>query len=240
MQSFRKYLRGLVVSFVRRHLYIAIDALKQQHPKSDYSFASAPDLPQRNFEDLDWMLVSNPINKGLLRLELDEAACLFRLARSKPAARILEIGRWRGGSTFLFAVASDQDSIVTSIDIAPEDDELLKTVLKKNNLAHKVELLVGNSPDAEVRRDFYDLIFVDGDHTYEGAARDYEHWKKAVKPGGHLAFHNAAQGRLFTDFAAGPLRLAQEITARESEYYRRERDVGSLALFVRTAKPWKC
>jgi len=183
------------------------------------------------------MFESNPTNKGVSRLEFDEAACLFRLARSRPAARILEIGRWRGGSTFLFAVASDQDSIVTSIDIAPQNDQLLQTALKKNNLAHKIELLIGNSSDSEVRRDFYDLIFVDGNHSYEGAARDYDHWKKAVKPGGHLAFHNAARSRLFTEAVAGPLRLVQEIT-RENEYYHRQPDVGSLALFIRTAKPW--
>ena len=237
MRLIRKYVRRVFVWIIRRHPHIAYDVLRKRSSR-DYSFAELPERPQRNFEDLDWMFESNPVNKGVLLLEFDEAACLFRLGRSKPAARILEIGRWRGGSTFLFAVASDQDSIVTSIDIAPQDDELLRTALKKNNLAHKVELLVGNSPDAQVRRDFYDLIFVDGDHSYKGAARDYEHWKKAVKPGGHLAFHNAARGRPFTNTVPGLLRLMQEITARENEYYRRQPDVGSLALFVRTAKPW--
>lgn len=237
MRFIRKYVRRFLVWVMRRHPHIAYDLLKQR-PSRDYSFAELPERPQRNFEDLDWMFESNPVNKGLLLLELDEAACLFRLARSKPAARILEIGRWRGGSTFLFAVASDQNSVVTSIDIAPQDDERLRTALEKNNLAYKVELLTGNSTAAEVRPDFYDLIFVDGDHSYKGAAGDYEHWKKAVKAGGHLAFHNAARGRPFTDDVAGLLRLMQEIMARENEYYRREPDVGSLALFVRTAKPW--
>src|SRR5439155_21118795 len=112
--------------------------------------------------------------------------------------------------------------------------------LKKNNLADKVELLTGDSHDSEVRPNSYDLIFVDGDHSYEGAARDYELCKKGVKPGGYLAFHNAAQGRLFTNAAPYLLCLMEEITARENEYYHREPDVGSLALFVRTAKPWKC
>lgn len=238
MQVVRKYLRRLLVSLVRRHPHIAFDALKQRPPHCDHSFARSHTLPQRNFEDLDWMLVSNPTNKGLLLLEFDEAALLFRLVRSKPAAQILEIGRWYGGSAFLFAVASDQDSIVTSIDIAPQDDRLLQTALERNDLSHKVKLLVDNAHDAEVRPGFYDLIFVDGDHSYEGVARDYQHWKKAVKPGGHLAFHNAARGRAHADVAPGPFRLVQEIAARESEYYSRAPDVGSLALFLRTAKPW--
>jgi len=235
MRLIRKSVRRFLVWVMRRHPHIAYDLLRERR---DYSFAQLPERPQRNFEDLDWMFESNPVNKGLLLLELDEAACLFRLARSRQAARILEIGRWRGGSTFLFAVASDQDSIVTSIDIAPQDDESLETALAEHNLSHKVKLLVGNSRDAEARPGFYDLIFVDGDHSYKGAARDYEHWKKAVKQSGHLAFHNAARGRRFADAVAGSLRLMQEITARENEYYRREPDVGSLALFVRTATPW--
>jgi predicted O-methyltransferase YrrM len=86
--------------------------------------------------------------------------------------------------------------------------------------------------------DFYDLIFVDGDHSYEGVLRDYEHWRKAVKPGGCLAFHNAAAGRPHTGTAPGPFRLAQEIATRDEEYYRREPDVGSLALFIRTQRPF--
>lgn len=177
MRFIRRYVRRVLVWIIRRHPHVAYDVLRQGSP-SDYSVALLPERPQRHFEDLDWMFESNPVNKSVLLLEFDEAACLFRLARSKPAARILEMGRWRGGSTFLLAVASDQDSIVTSIDIAPQDDDLLQTALKKNNLAHKIELLIGSSPEAEVRRDFYDLIFVDGDHSYKGAARDYEHWKK--------------------------------------------------------------
>jgi predicted O-methyltransferase YrrM len=235
MRFFHKHLHRLLVFLIRRHPHLALDALRQ---RNDQSFANLPDRPQRNFEDLDWMLVSNSTNKGLLLLEFDEAAFLFRLARSKPAAQIMEIGRFYGGSAFLFAVASDHDSMVTSIDIAPQNDELLQIALKKSGLAHKVHLLVGDSHDGEARVDFYDLIFVDGDHSYGGVLEDYEHWKKAVKPGGYLVFHNAAAGRPHTATTQGPFRLAQEIAARDGKYFRREPDVGSLALFIRTQKPW--
>jgi predicted O-methyltransferase YrrM len=159
------------------------------------------------------------------------------LVRSRPAAQVLEIGRYHGGSAFLFAVAGDPNSMVTSIDIAPQNDELLQIALKKSGLAHKVQLLVGDSRNGEARVDFYDLIFVDGDHSYKGVVNDYEHWKKAVKPGGYLAFHNAAAGSPYTHTAPGPVRLVREIAARDAEYYRREPDVGSLALFIRTQRP---
>src|SRR5205809_253257 len=200
MRFFHKHLRRLLLFFLKRHPSLALDVLRH-HPslaldalrqQNSLSFANCPDRQQRNFEDLDWLLVSNLTNRGLLRLAFDEAAFLFRLVRSQPAAQILEIGRYHGGSAFLFAVASDHNSMVTSIDIAPQNDELLQIALKKSGLAYKVQLLVGDSNRGEARVDFYDLIFVDGDHSYEGVLRDYEHWRKAVKPGGCLAFHNAA------------------------------------------------
>lgn len=235
MLFFHKHLRRLLLFFLRRHPNLAFDALRQQNR---LSFANLPDRPQRNFEDLDWLLVSSSTNKGLLMLQFDEAAFLFRLVRSQPAARILEIGRYYGGSAFLFAVAGDHNSMVTSIDIAPQNDELLQIALKKSGLAHKVQLLVGDSRGGEASADFYDLIFVDGDHSYESVLKDYEHWRKAVKPGGYLALHNAAAGGPHTAAAPGPFRLAQEIAARDGEYYRREPDVGSLALFIRTQRPF--
>ena len=236
MHFFNKHLRRLFLFFLRRHPNLVFDALRQP---DNLSFANMPDRPQRNFEDLDWLLESNSANKGLMLLQFDEAAFLFRLVRSQPAAQILEIGRCYGGSAFLFAVASDHHSMVTSIDIAPQNDQLLQLALRKSGLAQKVRLLVGDSRDGEVISDFYDLLFVDGDHFYKGALHDYEHWKKAVKPGGYLAFHNAAHGRPYTVTAPGAFRVTQEIAARDGEYYRREPDVGSLALFVRTQRPWR-
>src|SRR5436190_11275516 len=102
-------LRRLLVSFIRRRPKLAFEALRQQN---GLSFANFPDRPQRNFEDLDWLLACNFANKGLLLMQFDEAAFLFRLVRSRPAAQILEIGRWFGGSAFLFAVAGDHNSLV--------------------------------------------------------------------------------------------------------------------------------
>jgi len=257
MRFFHKHLRRLLLFFLKRHPNLALDVLRhhpnlaldvlRDHPnlvldalrrQDNLSFANFPGRPQRNFEDLDWLLVSNSSNRGLLRMGFDEAAFLFRFARSQPAAQILEIGRYYGGSAFLFAVASDHNSMVTSIDIAPHNDELLKVALTKSGFTHKVQLLVGDSCSGEARFDFYDLILVDGDHSYEGVLKDYEYWRKAVKPGGCLAFHNAAAERPHTVTLPGPFRLVQEIADRDREYYRREPDVGSLALFIRTQRPF--
>ena len=235
MRFFHKHLRRLLLFFLRRRPNLVFDAVQREE---NLSFASIPDRPQRNFEDLDWLLRSNPANKGLLLMQFDEAAFLFRLVRSLPAAQILEIGRCYGGSAFLFAVAGDHHSMITSIDVAPQNDQLLQIALQRSGLAHKVQLLVGDSGQAATIMDFCDLIFVDGDHSYNGVRQDYEHWRKAVKPGGYLAFHNAAYGRPYTITVPGVYQLTQEIAARDGESYTRQPDVGSLALFIRTRRPW--
>lgn len=234
MGFLKKPLERLLGRLLRRYPEIALQALKQWPPR--ISFANVPDIPQRNFEDLAWMFVSNPTNKGLLLLEFDEAAFLFHLARSKPAAQILEIGRYFGGSAFLLAVGSDDNSVITSIDIAPQNDDLLRSALERHGLLHKVNLIIGDSREAAPRKDFYDLIFIDGDHFYEGVAQDYQIWGAAVKPGGYLALHNAAAARPHAGVAPGPARLVSEITRHDREQYTRQPDVGSLAIFIRTQK----
>ena len=38
--------------------------------------------------------------------------------------------------------------------------------------------------------DGLDLLFIDGDHTYDGVRRDYEMYSPLVKPGGVIVFHD--------------------------------------------------
>ena len=38
-----------------------------------------------------------------------------------------------------------------------------------------------------------DLLFIDGDHSYEGASRDVSHWLPSLRPGGILVLHDATR-----------------------------------------------
>ncbi|CAK9083024.1 BRCT domain-containing protein [Durusdinium trenchii] len=38
--------------------------------------------------------------------------------------------------------------------------------------------------------DYFDLVFIDGDHTFEAAQRDIQVWKRRVRPGGIIAGHD--------------------------------------------------
>ena len=47
-------------------------------------------------------------------------------------------------------------------------------------------------PAAEqFRRQRFDFLFIDADHSYEGCKADFEAWKDLVVSGGEIAFHDA-------------------------------------------------
>lgn len=189
----------------------------------------------RSFEDLVWLFSSNPLNHGLSRLDLSEAAYLFRLVRSLEEPRVAEIGRYRGGSTFLLAAAGAR---VVSIDNdragQSEYAPALARALARYGLRDRVDIVLDDSGTYPVAEESFHVVFVDGDHTYEGVRTDFEHWWPALPPGGHMLFHDAyfadEQPRM-----AGVRRLVGEVERRD-DAVRPPEAAGSFAHFVKTTR----
>lgn len=59
-----------------------------------------------------------------------------------------------------------------------------------------------------------DLLFIDGDHSYEGVKDDWENFSPFVKKGGWIYFHDA------DDTSPGVLRLTTELGATHSDNQR--------------------
>lgn len=49
----------------------------------------------------------------------------------------------------------------------------------------------------------FDLIFIDGDHTYEGVKHDFEMYKSLLSDRGYIAFHDIDPNHIFADSYAG-------------------------------------
>jgi MMP 1-O-methyltransferase len=195
----------------------------------------------RGFEDLDFLFTSSQLNHGIASLRFDEAALLFRTARSLGKTTIVELGRFKGGSTFLMAVAMEPGSELWSYDLhlepppgatGAELDRELQSALERYRL-EGVHVVVADTRTAAPPRAPIDLLFVDADHRYEGARADFERWGALVRPAGHVLFHDAVPtgwGTTYPDVQ----RLVEEIE-RGDERFRRVAGAGSIAHFVRTS-----
>jgi len=131
--------------------------------------------------------------KEFIRLDPWEGQYVFMIA-SMAKLGILEIGRFNGGSVFLMSCAN-RETPIYSIDIAPKDDELVKGLFREHGVGGNVDLIVGDSQrQRSPRVGRFDVLFVDGDHSYDGCTRDVENWFPVLEPGGHVLFHDAYQG----------------------------------------------
>jgi len=196
----------------------------------------------RGFEDLAFMFSSNQLNHGVASLQFDEAALLFRLARDATSGPFAEIGRFKGGSTIVFATALPDGAELWSYDLhvalrpdmpGEQLDAELSAALERFGLAHKVHLVVADSRTVEPPGEPLELLFVDGDHSYEGAKADFDRWQGFVRPDGHVLFHDAVDTGGYGNVYPGVARLVGEI--ERAGGWRRLAGAGSIAHFVRAS-----
>jgi predicted O-methyltransferase YrrM len=192
------------------------------------------------FEDLAFLFSSNLLNMGAVLLAIDEAAYLYRLVRGIGPATLVEIGRYKGGSTLLLAAAMDPAARLYSYDShrefdvghhGPEQDRLIATALERYGLQERVDLVVADSHTV-AHPGTCDFVLVDGDHSYDGVRGDYEHWRTALRPGAHMLFHDAVE-RPFMNFEPGVAQLVEEIERDDAAQFDRLTGAGSIAHFVR-------
>jgi len=192
------------------------------------------------FEDLDFLFTSSQLDHGVASLRLDEAALLYRTVRDEGAASIVEIGRFKGGSTLLIAAAMEPGSTLWSYDLhVPVRDDLtgagldaeLREALHRVGLESGVNLLVGDSRLVEIPPGPIDVLFIDGDHSYEGARADAERWGPHVRSGGHMMFHDAVRTGGYATTFPGVEQAVREAVA--GGLFTAVRGAGTIAHLVR-------
>ncbi|AXY68498.1 class I SAM-dependent methyltransferase [Thermosynechococcus sichuanensis E542] len=146
--------------------------------------------------------------------ELGLGMTLFSLAVSIRATRIIEIGRFKGFSTLCLASAlrfidigwqePQQHKQRPDVDYsefeAPKKRQLLsidpfptkeaEELILEANLENYVEFINARSDEVTIDG-LVDLIFIDGDHSYEGCKADvfnYVPWY--LRPGGYFILHD--------------------------------------------------
>lgn len=146
-----------------------------------------------NFEETVFLFNCTDESRDIIRLNLDEGAYLYSITNGLENARVLEVGRFRGGSTILLAAALGEGSTLESVDLRPRNDKFVVMILDNLKLTN-VELIRNDIHNLDLK-DKYDLIFIDGNHTYEGIQKDFEKLKDTVKVSGSLVFHDYASNQ---------------------------------------------
>tara|TARA_B100000287_G_C20296077_1_gene647889 strand:+ start:51 stop:638 length:588 start_codon:yes stop_codon:yes gene_type:complete len=136
-----------------------------------------------DFAHLLWLFNSPRETRDIIRLDLHEAGLLYkyasqqwtRMPKDEHGNIILEIGRYWAGSTVLLAMATHDTKVkVVSVDVIegchdPDVDDWLNDYDEKD----RIDIRVDNSHTME---NFpISLLFVDGDHSYEGCKKDFDH-----------------------------------------------------------------
>jgi predicted O-methyltransferase YrrM len=164
------------------------------NPKTVRLYLSA--IPIRKYKTIDgW-------------LSLNEAYHLFDGARSLPGkSTIVEIGSWKGKSTYCLAKGLRSGTVyaIDPFNSAGEEgsaqvyqqksaNEDLLSVFKENmasrGMSQKVVPWKGYSQDFVNKVDSINFLFIDGDHSIEGARYDFDHYSPRLVKGGLIAFHD--------------------------------------------------
>lgn len=184
------------------------------------------DLPMENglqFEHLAGLFASTSLDHAVISLTVRQAAYLFGLIRQMKARKVIEIGRYKGGSTILIAAAMTGNGRLWSIDIGEKEarlqggkphrsfDSQLGDLCKRLGLS--VDLIVGDSRTVEIATGEVDLVFIDGDHAYEGVKNDFERFGRRVRIGGAVLFDDAFDDQIFKVHSEGVKRLVNEVIA---------------------------
>ena len=139
---------------------------------------------------------------------------------------VMEIGTRRGGSLYAFSQLAQSNAHIVSLDW--HTPGTLQPDLLKQLVRPKQELtcIQGNSHEAAIKekvktvvREPLDLLFIDGDHRYEGVRDDFVSFSPLVKPGGIVLFHDIVENPQHPEY--GVERLWRELEGKKLEFVDR-------------------
>ena len=157
-----------------------------------------------NIEKLiDYHVKDFLIEPTLFQQVYEEITTFAYWLKGFQAHNILEIG-FKGSSFHIMSQLS------TGKKAAVDYEDKGRTVWSHYMMyGEDFKLFIADSQILETRdkvKEFcpeYDLIFIDGDHSYEGVRRDFELYQELLSPRGYIVFHDIDPDHTFRDGAGG-------------------------------------
>jgi cephalosporin hydroxylase len=155
-----------------------------------------------------------------------ELSELLTVLRGERPRVIIEVGSYAGGTVWAFAKALEglgERPLIISVDQDHhhfdhygDEHTKLATLITGDSHSQAIREQVAAAIPGDGLADF---LFVDGDHTEQGAWKDYEDYRKLVRPGGLIGFHDispqpgAEVDRLWASLSMDPTATTIEIYA---------------------------
>jgi predicted O-methyltransferase YrrM len=149
-----------------------------------------------------WLARRSVVERGAIQ-HVDELTSFTRMVRAMRPRAVLEIGTAQGGVFWLLCRLGAPNATLISLDLPPDErhsggEHRAIDLPSMKEPAQTVHVVHGNSHDAATLERVkqllagtpLDLLFIDGDHTYDGVRQDYEMYRSLVRPGGLIAFHD--------------------------------------------------
>jgi predicted O-methyltransferase YrrM len=170
------------------------NALRKVRAECAKVFVRIPRLPAK-----EEVLGSFDFSSGLG----DAAWLLYGLARSMKPEVCVEIGSARGKSACYIGLALKRNGRGKLYAIDPHTQtnwndlgtvdtlSIIRKHLRKARVADYVEIVRKTSAEAAAGWSAQiDMLFIDGDHTYEGVKADWERFSRFMNPFGIVVFHD--------------------------------------------------
>ncbi|MEP6811477.1 MAG: class I SAM-dependent methyltransferase [Actinomycetota bacterium] len=190
---------------LRRQARSFAEAGRDERPPAELARAAADgalvEIPR--VEAVELALATGPLTA---LQKPDELFGLLERVRAARPSCVLEIGTAGGGTLYLLTRAAAADALVVSIDLrVPYFLQAARA--RMGRPGQRVVSIEGHSKDTAVRARVealladrpLDVLFVDGDHSYDGVRGDFELYAPLVRRGGLIALHD-----IVPDDVAGP------------------------------------
>jgi cephalosporin hydroxylase len=198
-------------SLIRRSLLDDLGGFKNNNPhdlwlralKAGARFKCIPEVTW-TFAPQEARIWDLAIRRGAIQ-KPGELRQLVQFVQSREKAKtVLEVGTARGGTLWMWCQLADPHAFVISVDLpggafgGGYDVEDVPRLMKSTIEQQKLQLFRGDSHDPNMLKACelvlegrkVDILFLDGDHTYEGVKQDWETYSPLVRPGGIVVFHD--------------------------------------------------
>jgi cephalosporin hydroxylase len=147
---------------------------------------------EKRLESARWLIPGSHGQKS------DEITAFAEIATERRPVTVCEIGTLMGGTSLFLAGIAPTIRLFVGIDIEIHNERLVSSLTPRRVIVHHIE---GSSHDVNVLRRTaevldgrsLDILFIDGDHSYQGVRDDYLLYRDLVSTGGLIAFHDIVE-----------------------------------------------